>query len=51
MIYEIDAALANGSYRQDPPKPILIVDPPSPPFDMDIPIWDDERGEWYDAEY
>lgn len=55
MIHEIDGAMAEGIYRQStrvsPPISELLDSPPPPPDDMDIPMWDDEKGEWYDAEY
>ncbi|WP_193060848.1 hypothetical protein [Halomonas sp. 3A7M] len=52
QVYEIDAAIAAGSYQQEPPKPVLIFDDrPAPPEDFDIPAWDEKTGAWYDAEY
>ena len=51
-IYTIDEAMAEGSYRQSATKPNIITDDrPATPADMDIPVWDEERGQWYDAEY
>ena len=51
-IYEIDAAMASGTYIQTAAKENLIFnDLPGPPEQMDIPIWDDKAGRWYDAEY
>jgi len=50
-IHEIDEALAEGSYKQTPPKPNVIYDLPAPPSNMDLPIWDEKAGRWFDAEY
>lgn len=51
-IYAIDEALAEGSYTQSKPKmTVITADRPAPPKDMDIPVWDEKAGKWYDAEY
>lgn len=50
-IYAIDEALAEGSYTQSKPEMSIIFDRPAPPKDMDIPVWDEKAGKWYDAEY
>lgn len=50
-IYEIDAALAEGSYTQTKPKMAIVSDVGAPPPNMDIPVWDERAGKWYDAEY
>lgn len=51
-IYEIDEAIENGSYKQSKPKKSIIApDRPPAPAHMDIPVWDDRAGRWYDAEY
>jgi len=52
-IYEIDEAAAAGRYKQSPVKPNIIdIDSRTPaPGHMDIPMWDEARGQWYDAEY
>lgn len=50
-IYEIDEAMAEGTYVQSKPREIIICDRPAPPAGMDIPVWDEKAGEWYDAEY
>ena len=34
-----------------PKKMNIIVLPPPAPEDMDIPVWDAEKCEWYDAEW
>jgi len=52
VIHEIDAAMEAGTYQQAPVKPMLIFDDrPEPPASFDLPVWDQERGVWYDAEY
>jgi len=53
MVYDIDAAIADGQYQQTPLKPCYIFedDRPPPPAHMDIPVWDEERKRWWDAEY
>jgi hypothetical protein len=49
LIFETDEAQAEGRYL--PPKRSGIIEPPAtPPAHMDIPIWDEKRGRWYDAE-
>ena len=50
MVHQIDEAIEAGRYAQNPPKPTLIYDMP-PPRDLDIPVWDEKRRRWYDAEY
>ncbi len=50
-IYAIDEALSEGTYVQSKPKMTVIIDRPAPPEDMDIPVWDEKTGKWYDAEY
>jgi hypothetical protein len=50
MIYETDEAQAEGRYTA-PRRSGIIAPPMTPPAHMDIPVWDDERGVWYDAEY
>lgn len=50
-IYAIDEAISVGAYSQTPPKEQIILEPPAPPADMDIPIWDEQTREWRDAEY
>lgn len=51
-IYAIDEAITNGRYHQAPPREAITGDDrPNPPADMDIPVWDEESGQWYDAEY
>lgn len=51
-IYEIDELIGSGRYKQVAPKQTIIMDPPfPPPEDFDIPKWDDEAQQWYDAEY
>lgn len=51
-IYAIDEALAEGSYTQSNPQMTVIMDDrPALPKDMDIPVWDEKAGKWYDAEY
>lgn len=52
VIHEIDEAISEGNYQQKQPSPMsCFVFPSQPPADMDIPVWDDARHEWYDAEY
>lgn len=50
FIFEIDESMSEGSYRQTPLKRHVDF-LPSPPPNMDIPIWDESTGTWYDAEY
>ena len=50
IIYDIDEAIFNGSYKQEAPKSNYIIMLP-PPSDMDIPVWDEKIQSWYDAEY
>lgn len=51
-IYAIDEAIAEGVYRQSKPEMTVIFDDRrAPPADMDIPVWDEKSGKWYDAEY
>jgi hypothetical protein len=49
-IFEIDAALAEGSFTQTKPRMTIISDEASPPPSMDIPIWDespeDRQANW-----
>lgn len=49
-IYEIDEAMSSGAYRQSK-KISLHHNIPSAPPEMDIPVWDEKTGQWYDAEY
>ena len=53
MIYEIDEAVSAGRYSQSPPADPFVFDQPRPPApaNMDIPVWDEKTGRWYDAEY
>ena len=48
-IYELDAAIAEG-FNQ-PRREVFQSFPNPPPSGMDIPVWDDKRKVWYDAEY
>lgn len=52
FIYEIDDLIAAG-YSQPEPKPCYIFTDsvPTPPQKMDLPVWDEKTGKWYDAEY
>lgn len=50
-IYEIDEALAEGTYTQCPANAKFHVSPPPAPPEMDIPVWGNRTGQWYDAEY
>ena len=52
FIYEIDDLIAAG-YSQPEPKPCYIFadSVPTPPRNMDLPVWDEKTGKWYDAEY
>lgn len=51
------AALKKAIYHEDEAEtPAVILKKrvtyiPSPPADMDIPVWDEKTGKWYDAEY
>lgn len=53
-IYETDEAISAGQCKIVM-KPlhgdIYPDDRPAPPEHMDIPVWDETQGEWYDAEY
>jgi hypothetical protein len=53
VIHEVDEAISEGFY--DPPKPspfdCFVFPSASPPLNMDLPVWDEKRKEWYDAEY
>ena len=52
VIHEIDEGIEAGRYLADPPpKTQFIFDSPTPPDDMDIPVWDSISQQWYDAEY
>ena len=44
------ACLPNEHTATTKKKMNIIVLPPPAPDGMDIPIWDEERNEWYDAE-
>lgn len=50
LIHELDDAIASGRYKQPKPKP-LVIDEEQPPAHMDIPVWDEKRGRWFDAEH
>lgn len=53
MIYDIDSQIADGEYSQ-PEVELQVIDMdtlPRPPEYMDIPVWDQEKKRWYDAEY
>ncbi|HEK3481522.1 TPA: hypothetical protein SMW11_003320 [Pseudomonas aeruginosa] len=50
VIYEIDSAIEAGKYKPPVLKP-NVIHQPEPPKNMDIPIWDEKTGRWYDAEY
>lgn len=51
VIHEVDADIAGGLYTPPKVEANLIFDPPPPPSDMDIPIWDERTGRYYDAEH
>lgn len=53
MIYDTDeTAIERGEIKGTPYASFIFPDnrPPAPE-DMDIPVWDEERKIWYDAEY
>jgi len=51
LIYATDEAISDGTYHYKEPSCFVFPDRPPPPEDMDIPVWDEKRGRWYDAEY
>jgi len=51
VIYTIDEAISQGTYRQTPPQANVIRMDHQPPVDMDLPVWDASSDRWWDAEY
>jgi hypothetical protein len=51
-IYEEDEAIANGTYTPRRRRSTRTdFHRPAPPAHMDLPVWDEATGRWYDAEY
>lgn len=50
-IHKVDEAVAEGAHVPAPPRRVGVVTPPAPPAHMDLPVWDPEHGDYYDAEY